>query len=829
MREICGSIRQTKYSVTPGTSKGLPWRLPLALRSKMRSLKAEASSAAKNAPEQQSNSQLQIDPQARVQTGPGLPNWRWQTIALTWNGPVDPSQKIRLVLLSPKVNCFLSFLRVVLLTLMLLVFMHRSSHFLPSDKARGKIFGRSLFGLLLPLLILLGASHSSSAADIPPASMLNEMQERLFQPPACGDACASIDAGLITIEGDAFHMDLTVHVYADSAVSLPGDSRTFSQILVDNVPATAIRSDGDKLLVRIPQGIHHVTFIKNVKGLNEFNLAFPLSPHHMQAAKKGWDITGIHPDGTLERQIALIRQDQKDTRQQIPAETASGEVKIPAFFQVDRTLHMGLKWTVETRITRKSSGNIITAEIPLLPGEMPTSESLYITDKKVQINLGPLDDSFSWQSALPVGQSITLTAARTSQWIESWNLDISSIWHATTSGMPEVSQLDPAGLRFPQFRPYPGESLTVSVSRPEAVPGPTMTIDASQLTLKPGLRATDFSLQFSLIASQGARHTITLPPDSDLQSVLINGAVSSLHLNGRQLTLPIQPGSQQITVNWQSRSGITTMLHTPPVDLGLENVNSTLHVEVPISRWILMTGGPRVGPAVLFWGEFLVMVLLAFLLGRTRMTPLSTASWLLLGIGLSQVSVVLGALVVGWLFLLAIRKKSGEALSSATTFNLLQLTIVVVTLLACLALLFTVKQGLLGHPDMQIDGNGSYNHSLNWYQDRNAQILPQAWVLTVPLLSYRILMLFWALWLAFALLKWLSWGWDCFGTGGIWKKIEPKAVFQETVPLTEDREEAEQTAPELREQGGVPDPQPWGEGPKKSWFRRFSKKGREKT
>jgi hypothetical protein len=31
-------------------------------------------------------------------------------------------------------------------------------------------------------------------------------------------------------------------------------------------------------------------------------------------------------------------------------------------------------------------------------------------------------------------------------------------------------------------------------------------------------------------------------------------------------------------------------------------------------------------------------------------------------------------------------------------------------------------------------------------------------------------MLVWALWLAFALLKWLQWGWQSFSAGGYWKR-----------------------------------------------------------
>jgi membrane protein YdbS with pleckstrin-like domain len=42
---------------------------------------------------------------------------------------------------------------------------------------------------------------------------------------------------------------------------------------------------------------------------------------------------------------------------------------------------------------------------------------------------------------------------------------------------------------------------------------------------------------------------------------------------------------------------------------------------------------------------------------------------------------------------------------------------------------------------------------------------------SVPLLVYRLLMLAWALWLAYSLLKWLRWAWECYGDHGYWRKL----------------------------------------------------------
>jgi hypothetical protein len=70
---------------------------------------------------------------------------------------------------------------------------------------------------------------------------------------------------------------------------------------------------------------------------------------------------------------------------------------------------------------------------------------------------------------------------------------------------------------------------------------------------------------------------------------------------------------------------------------------------------------------------------------------------------------------------------------------------------------------------MQVAGNGSSAYELRWYQDRAEATLPRPWVLSVPLLAYRAVMLAWALWLATALLRWLRWGWAQFTRGELWR------------------------------------------------------------
>lgn len=65
---------------------------------------------------------VDIDPDAVVQTGPGLPQWQWLSIPLSWNGPVEKAQQIKLILLSPTVNMLLNFIRAGVMIGFILLF-----------------------------------------------------------------------------------------------------------------------------------------------------------------------------------------------------------------------------------------------------------------------------------------------------------------------------------------------------------------------------------------------------------------------------------------------------------------------------------------------------------------------------------------------------------------------------------------------------------------------------------------------------------------------------------------------------------------------------------
>ena len=65
--------------------------------------------------------------------------------------------------------------------------------------------------------------------------------------------------------------------------------------------------------------------------------------------------------------------------------------------------------------------------------------------------------------------------------------------------------------------------MTLQITRPKTLEGQTLTIDSSQLAIKPGKRSLDADLTISIRSSQGTQHTLILPELAELQSVAING------------------------------------------------------------------------------------------------------------------------------------------------------------------------------------------------------------------------------------------------------------------------------------------------------------------
>ncbi|MGD9305122.1 MAG: hypothetical protein PVF79_12715 [Desulfobacterales bacterium] len=719
------------------------------------------------------------DPNALIQTGPGLPTWQWRSIRMQWNGPVAKNHQLRLWLLTPSANLVLAFMRVILLAIMIFGLVNMRYWWQKVNQTLKPTAAAVI------LVLLVGWQHITYAekADFayPPPEILQQLQERLLEKADCYPQCANMVRMDLTATDESLQFLLEVHAAAKTAVPLPGNLEAWlpEAILLDEKPIKGLAKDtGGGLWALIPEGIHRLSLIGKPGARNTIQIPIPLTPHRVTVHSTDWEVQGVHPNGTVDAGIQLIRRHLDKTKQ-----SSLGDVSLPPFLNIERVFHLGLNWQISTTIKRLTPPGIpIVISLPLLKGESVTASGIQVENGKAIVNMEAQALQLRIKSVLEMAPEIRLRAPQSVTWTETWILDASPIWHCDLSGIPVVHHQDQQGHWRPNWRPWPGEQVVIAVSRPQAIPGKQVTIDKAQLDWTPGRRLNKAGLDLAVRTSRGGQHTVTLPRDAKLQVVKINNESQPIRQTDRNVTIPLLPGNQKIYLEWHQPAGGFLRLKGPRVAIGEQAVNAGVSFHMPRNQWILWTSGPPLGPAVLFWTYLLVVILAAIGLGRIKLTPLKTRHWLLLSLGLTQVSPIMAIVIVGWLLVLGVRGKYTPP-DKWLSFNFAQLVLVIWTLVALFGLYLAVERGLLGIPNMQIAGNGSSNLHLHWTQDRIGELLPQPGVMVLPQWVFHLLMLFWSLWLAFALLRWLKWGWQCYIVGGIWKKWKRRKKKAEPPPI----------------------------------------------
>lgn len=793
---------QKAYEMAENLSQDVQSALPSSAYSRGR-----AEGKAKAAGGAQLMTQQVIDPKAQRQTGPGLPRWKWQNIRFAWNGPVKAGQGIEPYLITPSMHLLLNLLAVILMGV-LTAFMAG----LEPGKRPGLPFGglRSLALLVLCSGLLLMPAPPAQAAgkamqlddSIPDEAILKELQRRLLneqnEPPECAPQCAQSPRLFVEVKPQQLSILMEVHAGAEVAVPLPMETNQWlpEEVSLDGGKAVGVHRLNNHYYALVPEGIHRIRLRGALPELSSVRIPLPLNPHHIETRAEGWQVQGI-TDGRAAGQIQLLRQSKRSSTVGADGEKEEATYEtqaLPPLVRIERTLLLGIDWNVSTTVTRLSGqGDTIELELPLLAGESVLSGDAKVKNGRISITLAANQNYYQWNSTLEKQGTLKLQAADTTQWLEHWRLSVSPIWRTEYAGIPEIKQQSSRGDWMPQWWPWPGEQVDIQVFRPEGVVGATLTIDETRMDVTPGSRATEVVYSMQLRSSQGEQRELALPDGATLQKLVVDGIEQSLPQGLDKVPLTITPGSHDIEMIWQQEQGISSRFTTPTLSLGQPSVNHNISLSMPQDRWILFTGGPSVGPAVLFWGVLIVILLFAIGLGKSAYTPLKTRHWVLLGIGFSQAPVWMVVFVVAWFFLLAHRERQPADVSDGH-FNGMQVFIVFATFLAFWLMFYAIWQGLLGLPHMQIEGNGSWEYGLNWYQDHASDTLPQAWVISVPLMVYRLLMLAWSLWLAFAMLRWVQWGWRCYSHNGLWRKLElpvikKRAAARATQKTEQDKEE----------------------------------------
>jgi len=785
-----------------------------------------------------------LDPEARLQTGTGMPDWSWRRFELSWSGPMPPDHRLRLWLLPASASLSLALVTLVLVTLLGL----RLADLLPARRPTGSptaralstqalagLLGLALIGSLsllpstpalasatpafqqkpapvsqssapsafdaqLAVVDPLAMNPATNSLSFPPASLLTELRERLLAPPDCVPRCAEIARLVLDATPGELRLLLVVDAAEPVALPVPGarNGWSASRIELDGQPLDRLLGlVNGELVVPIPSGRHLLLLSGSLAAVDQAVIPLPLLPRLIEASVDPvWQLEGIGADAVPGDQLRLLRRQDAQglvagsapvgdqdpgvgSRVHSESGAASGsgldaaadsvtgaassamQTAWPPLLKITRTLRFGVDWELITEVERRSPlEQSVSLRVPLIEGESVTTPGIQVNAEGVLVSLPPGRARMRWRSTLRPVDRLALCASSDPRLTEEWRLRVSPIWHLEAQGVPAVQPRDGDARAVPTYRPWPGEALQLTLSRPVGVAGSTLTLDRSRYQLQPGQRSSEALLQLSLRSSQGGRHRLRLPAGAEPTLLRIDGQSRPLLVQDNAIDLALVPGSQRIELGWLQPDGLSVVYRPAAVALGVAGVNAETQVRLGADRWLLWASGPGIGPAVQFWGLLLVIAALALLLARSGLTPLGVGDWLLLGIGLSQVSIWVGALVVLWLFALGLRRRLGEDALAPWRFNLMQIGLVLLSMAALSALLLAVQQGLLGSPAMQVAGNGSSVTELNWYLDRSGEQTAPVTVISAPIWIYRLLMLAWALWLAWRLLDWLRWGWQ---------------------------------------------------------------------
>jgi hypothetical protein len=633
----------------------------------------------------------------------------------------------------------------------------------------------------------LVAASSAQAQGYPSDALLQQLRERLTEAPKCAPACASVAEVQISASGDAIGVVLEVHAAERVAFPLPASDATamLKSIKVDNVAdAPVARRDDGSAWLALDRGVHRVE-LDYAAFADKLALNFALVPARARFAGSGWSASGIEDDRLLTTSLTLAR-----TRDAGAGKPALGAQQFPPYVRIERALMLGLDWSIQTTAQRLSpSTGGFSLSVPLAPGEHVSTPGIKVQNADGQsaaatVAIADGSAATSWSGTLDKADTLTLTAPPLADRAEVWRVVVSPTWHVEFAGVPGVglgADTDPSDYRNFEFHPLPGETLTLKVTRPAPIAGATRAIDAVSVASAAGQRSATQTLTFTLRASQGGEQAVTLPQGAEVIAVKRDTEVLNLRAQDGRLSLPVRPGAQHFEVTFRDNSELGFVAHTPALALGLPAANIDLDLQLPTDRWVLAVWGPPVGPAVLYWGELIVVIGMAFALARTRRTRLKFHDWLLLGLGFSTFSWLALLIVVAWLLALDWRART-PPLVQAHRFNALQILLALLTVAALIGLVSAIPQGLLGQPDMHVVGNGSQAHALRWFADRSSDALPQASAVSLPLWVYKVLMLAWALWLANALIGWLRDGLAAWTQGGYWRSEPRKAVAAQAAP-----------------------------------------------
>jgi hypothetical protein len=604
----------------------------------------------------------------------------------------------------------------------------------------------------------------------PTKEQLAELRQWLNQKPECSPNCVAITAAQISFIDQQMQLLLTVDVHAASAFKLPTSERwQISRVLVDQQPQSWVAQKDQNQWLFVEAGRHTVSLQGSVAGLNRLSIEFPKLLQNLSMTDSRWELEGVRHGTLQDKTLGLIRKAQQDK-----SEITQLVESVEPMVRIIREFELGDQWYLTTSVERIAPMHgAINLDLPLYEWEQVTSANANVRDKVIRVHIPAGDNWADWRSLVPYFSELQLTAFDQPSFVEEWYFSVAHQWNMGINGIPQTwpdSISDYENWRF-RYLPRANETLNLSVAKPLPVKGADLVFEQLTLAIKPGKQQQAFSLVGNYQSSRGGQGQMKVGSGEQLDASLDNKKVY-LQIRNGEVDYPIKPGGHSLDLSWKQNQPFSFRYQMPKINTNSPVSNINVKWQVPRDRWVLWASGPTIGPAIIYWGELLAFLVIAFLLSRAKLLPVSTISWLLLGLGLSTQSWAMFIATTVWLFGLSWWQSNKQGFGDRW-FNFIQVALVVVSVLIMLSLISSVPMSLLSQPDMGIVGNQSSGYQLNWYHDRSQGDLPNIVVYSLPMWVYKLAMLMWSLWLASMLLKWSKWSWQVLADGGMVRKSKP--------------------------------------------------------
>ncbi len=229
-----------------------------------------------------------------------------------------------------------------------------------------------------------------------------------------------------------------------------------------------------------------------------------------------------------------------------------------------------------------------------MSGESVLTADSIVADGLIEVRLGEGQQQFSWDSELPVGADLQLAAPDKDQWVERWHLVTSPVWNTQFTGLAPVYESQQQNL-VPVWHPWPLENVSLEFTRPQAVPGETITVQRVHQQTALGNRQRTSELKFDLECSLGSDFVIQLEPSVEVSSVRVSGQAIPVRRNEADLIIPVQPGTHSVEVAWRNNTSLDRVVTGEFVQLPVKMANITNVVQVSREPLGVMDIGSNIG------------------------------------------------------------------------------------------------------------------------------------------------------------------------------------------------------------------------------------------